>query len=180
MMKRAIYTFPFLLAFIFAGTSTTQAQQQEIGYVDPQAILTKMPEMKAVQQRIQNFIADKQAELEEQRQEFQAALEEYQQKMTVMSAEAKAEEEKKLGQMQAELRRAQRQAQQAIQQKQQELVAPLIESINNAIAEVAQEKGLAYVLNTTTSNGDVIILYTSQEAQQKYDITQEVMDRLGI
>lgn len=180
MIKRTIYTIPFLLAFIFAGFSTSQAQEAEIGYVDPQAILTQMPEMKAVQQRIQNFIADQQAEIQEKRQEFQAAVEKYQQQMAVLSAEAKAQQEKELGQMQAELQQARRQAQQAIRQKQQELVQPLLESINNAIREVANEKGLDYVLNTTTSNGDVIILYASDQAQQQYNITEEVMAKLGI
>ena len=180
MTKRTIYTIPLLLAFILVGFNTTQAQQAEIGYVDPQQILTQMPEMKAVQQRIQNFIADKQAELQEQQQEFQAAVEEYQQQMTVLSGDAKAAQEEELGQMQAELRQAQRQAQQEIRQKQQELVSPLIESINQAIEEVAAEMGLDYVLNTTTSQGDVIILYASETAKQQYDITDEVMDKLGI
>ena len=82
--------------------------------------------------------------------------------------------------MQAEIREAQRKASQAVRQKQQELVQPLMESINNAIKLVAAEKGLDYVLNTTTSQGDVIILYASQEYKQKYDITDAVMDKLGI
>jgi outer membrane protein len=39
---------------------------------------------------------------------------------------------------------------------------------------------LTYVLNTTTSSGDAIILYASDEAQEKYDITDQVMQQLGI
>lgn len=180
MIKRTIYTLPLLLAFVFAGLSNSYAQEAEIGYVDPQAILTKMPEMKAVQQRIQNFIADQRKEIQQKVEEFQAAVEEYQQQMAVLSEEAKAQKEKKLGEMRAEIRQAQRKMSQAINQKKQELVQPLIESINNAIQEVANEKGLAYVLNTTTSNGDVIILYASETAENKYNITEEVMEKLGI
>lgn len=180
MIKRTIYTLPLLLAFVLAGYTQSYAQEAKIGYVDPQAILTKMPQMKAVQQRIQNFISEKKSEIQDQREEFQSAVQKYQQNMAVLSEDAKAEKEKKLGKLQANLRKAQRKAQQAIRKKQQELVQPLLESINNAIQKVADEKGLDYVLNTTTSNGDVIILYASQSAENKYNITQEVMDQLGI
>lgn len=180
MIKRTIYTLPLLLAFVFAGHTQSFAQEAEIGYVDPQAILTKMPEMKAVQQRIQNFISEKQSDLQQRRQEFQTAVEKYQQNMAVLSEDAKAQKEEELGKLQANLRKAQRKAQQAIRQKQQELVQPLLQSINDAIQKVADEKGLDYVLNTTTSNGDVIILYASDTAQNKYNITQAVMNELGI
>jgi outer membrane protein len=39
---------------------------------------------------------------------------------------------------------------------------------------------MGYVLNTTTSAGDVIILYVSPEVQAEYDITDDVMEELGI
>lgn len=180
MIKRTITTLPLLLAFVMAGFTVGHAQEAKIGYVDPQAILTKMPEMKAVQQRMQNFISDKQAEIQTMRQEFQTAIQQYQQQMAVLSEEAKKKKEEQLGERQAKIRQAQRKAQQEIRQKQQELVQPLLQSINNAIKEVANEKGLDYVLNTTTSNGDVIILYASETAKNKYNITDEVMDKLGI
>lgn len=180
MIKRTLYTIPAFLLFLFTVSVTANAQQVEIGYVNPQEIITKMPEMKAVQQRLQNFAADKRTEIQEKQQAFQAAVDEYQQKMSVLSADAKAAQEKELGQMRTDLLALQQKASQAVAQKQQELVQPLIDSINNAIAAVAEEMGLDYVLNTTTSNGDVVILYTSPQFQQKYDITDEVMDKLGI
>ena len=179
MIKRTLYTIPVFLLFLTVSISA-QAQQLKIGFVNPQEIITKMPEMKAVQQRLQNFISDKQAELQEKQEAFQNAVNEYQQKMSVLSSDAKSNKEEELGEMQANLREAQREAQEAVQQKQQELVQPLMESINNAIDAVANEKGLDYVLNTTTSQGDVIVLYASQEYKQKYDITGDVMNKLGI
>jgi outer membrane protein len=36
------------------------------------------------------------------------------------------------------------------------------------------------VINTTTGQGDMIILYASDEAQEKYNITDQVMQELGI
>lgn len=73
----------FLLVLGFGVTNTVQAQAGEdvkIGYVNPQAILANMPEMKAVQQRIQNFALRKQQELVQKEQAFQAEVTTYQQR----------------------------------------------------------------------------------------------------
>lgn len=182
MLKRVITLLVFCLAF--SGVTNTQSAHAQndlsIGYVDPQAILSKMPEMKAVQQRLQNFADRKRQELQDKQANFQEQVTAYQQKSAVISDEAKQKEEERLGQLQSELQQFQTQLQQEIQQKQQELVGPLLQQIETAINAVAEERGLTYVLNTTTSNGDVIILYASPDAREKYDITDAVMQQLGI
>jgi len=183
MLKRllSISILCFLLVG-FVGIPTSNAQQQDlkIGYVDPQSILNKMPEMKAVQQRLQNFIERKREEFATKQQDFQQQVSEYQQKSSVISESAKKKEEERLGKLNAELQQFQTQIQQDIQRKQQELVGPLLDQINTAVGTVAQNMGLTYVINTTTSQGDVIILYASDEAKQKYNITDQVMRELGI
>jgi len=74
----------------------------------------------------------------------------------------------------------QNQAEQEFQQQRAQLMSPLLDQIQEAINNVASTRGLDYVLNTTTSAGDVIILYVSEEVQNEYDITDAVMDDLGI
>lgn len=182
MFKRLLSISLLSLLFIgFAGTSSAQVQQDlKIGYVDPQAILSKMPEMKAVQQRLQNFMEKKQQELATKREEYQSQVTQYQQKESVISESAKKKEEERLGKLGSELQQYQAQLQQEVQQKQQEMVGPLLDQINSAISTVADNMNLTYVLNTTTSQGDVIILYASEEAQEKYDITDQVMTELDM
>lgn len=182
MIKRILTSAFLCFLFIgFSGVSNANAQDAlQIGYVNPQEVLSKMPEMKAVQQRLQNFIDRKRQELATKQQDFQQQLTEYQQKASVISESAKKKEEERLGQLNADLQQFQTQIQQEIQQKQQELVGPLLQQIDTAVSTVAQEMNLTYVLNTTTSNGDVIILYASDEAQKKYNITDQVMRELGI
>lgn len=163
-----------------------QAQAQSnnselnIGYVNPQSILANMPEMRAVQQRLQNFTARKQQELSTLEQDFQTQVAEYQQKVGVISADAQQQEEARLGQLQQELLQAQEVAEQELAQRRDELVGPLLEQIGAAIEAVAQKQGLSYVLNTTTSSGDMIILYASEDFRAKFDITQSVMEELGM
>lgn len=181
MIKR-ILSISLLCFFAvgFSGHSTAQAQELEIGYVDPQSILSKMPEMKAVQQRLQNFVESKREDFTSKQQDFQQQVTEFQQKADVINEEARQKEEERLGKLNAELQQYQTEVQQEIQEKQQELVSPLLDQIDEAVATVANDMGLTYVINTTTSQGDMIILYASDEAQEKYDITNEVMAQLDI
>ncbi len=182
MIKRLSITVTCVWLLSLGAVPTVNAQQQslEIGYVNPQAIMSKMPEFKAVQQRLQNFIDRKRQELATKQQDFQQQLTEYQQKEAVISEAAKKKEEERLGKLNTELQQLQTQMQQEVQQKQQELVSPLLDQIDSAVNTVAERMGLTYVLNTTTSTNDVIILYASAEAQQKYNITDQVMQELGI
>lgn len=185
MKKLSLLLFSLLLAFtatdeVEAQTTTDQGQAIEIGYVNPQAVLSRMPEMSAIQQRLQNFAERKQEELLQKEQEFQNAVAEYEQKAGVISEDANQREQERLQQMQQELQQAQQEAEQELQQRREELLGPLFNQIGTAIDAVAEDQGLTYVLNTTTSSGDQIILYASDEYQQKYDITEDVMAELGI
>ncbi|MEX0721926.1 MAG: OmpH family outer membrane protein [Balneolaceae bacterium] len=179
MKKLSLLILTFFVAL--SATDFVQAQENEkIGYVNPQAVLAKMPEMKAIQQRLQNFAERKQAELTEKEREFQNEIASYEQKAGVISEDANRREQERLGQMQQDLSNAQQQAEQELQQKREELLGPLFSQIGTAIDAVANQMDLSYVLNTTTSSGDLIILYASDEYQAKYDITEPVMQELGI
>lgn len=166
-----------------APAEEARAQTQEelkIGFVDPQTIMRSMPEMAAIERRLQNFIERKRQEFAEKEANFRSEVEEYQQKMAVISDEARSREEERLAEMNLELQEFQQNFQQEIQERQFELIEPLLEKIQGAIETVAREREFTYVLNTMTNNGDFIILYASERAHQDYDITDEVMQRLDL
>lgn len=176
----SILTVIVLSALMAVSPAQVQAQDMKIGFVDPTAILQRMPEMRAVQQRIQNLYERKQNELAEKEQELQTEIELYQQKVGVISEQARQTEEERLTQLDQEFRQLQTEAQQELQQERADLMAPLLQQIQESINSVAAERGLDYVLNTTTSTGDVIILYVSPAVQSEYDITDAVMEDLDI
>lgn len=180
MKKLSVLFLTAFLAFAAPELSMAQSAELQIGFVNPQAVLARMPEMRAVQQRIQNFAEQKQQELLAQDRAFQQAFAEYQSKAGVISEAANQREQERLAEMQQELIEAQQNAEEALQRRREELLGPLFQQIGTAIDAVAQNMGLSYVLNTTTSTGDLIILYASEEFQAKYDITEAVMKELGI
>ncbi|MEX0638823.1 MAG: OmpH family outer membrane protein, partial [Balneolaceae bacterium] len=89
-------------------------------------------------------------------------------------------EEERLGQLDMELRQSQGQLEQEFEERRAELMSPLIEQIEEAISSVATSRSIDLILNTRTSTGDVIILYVTEEMQQQNDITDAVMQNLGI
>ncbi|PWN05155.1 OmpH family outer membrane protein [Rhodohalobacter mucosus] len=181
-MKNAIiFSFVSLIALVsLAAAPAASAQDMTIGFVEPRAILERMPEMSAVRQRLQNFAERKQNELGTKERELQTEIELYQQKVGVISETARQQEEERLTALETEFRQLQTEAQQELQQRQAELMGPLLQQVQEAIDTVAARRGLDYVLNQTTSNGDVIILYVSPRVQEEYDITDAVMQELGI
>lgn len=181
-MKKFLVIFGSLfLLGLFMPVEKVQAQDElRIGYVDPQTVMRSMPEMAAVERRLQNYVERQREEFAEKEADFRQQVEEYQQKMAVISDEAKRKEEERLAELNLELQEFQQSFQEEVQERQSSLIEPLLDKIQGAIEEVAQERNFTYVLNTMTNNGDFIILYASDEAQQNNDITDEVMERLDL
>lgn len=168
-----------VVLLLFAGVTVSYAQTTSdpslrIGYVNPQAVLQKMPKYQAVRQRMQNYVSNKRQEIQKQAQTFQKEVSSFQQRQSVMTKDAKESEQKKLGKLRANLQQAQQQAQQDIQQKRQSLMSPLRTKIQNGIETVAEQMNLSYVISAAT------VLYVSDSAKQKYNITSKVEQQLNL
>lgn len=166
--------------FVILSFQSVWAQQTKIGFVDPQSVLTRMPEMAAVEQRLRNFAEKKQKEIIDKQTDLRQQVDLYQQKQSVISAESRKKEEERLARLNQDVMQLQNQSQQEMQAKQAELIGPLLEQIQNAINAVSKDLGLSYVFNSVTSEGEFIILYASDEMKKNYDITEKVMDKLGV
>jgi outer membrane protein len=171
----------FLLALFFVTSiGFVSAQDLKIGYVEPQEILTKMPEYAAVERRLQNFAERKRDEFSTLQADFEKRAQEYEQKAGVLSAEARTKEESELDAMREKLVSFQEKYQQDLLKEQQTQLGPLFEKIEKGIADVANEMGLTFVLNPRTTNGDVILLYISDEAKASLNITRRVILKLDL
>ena len=139
-----------------------------------------MPEMAAIERRLQNFAERKRREFSEKQETLQRDSESLEQRRAVISADAVAREEQRLTGLYTELQQFETTYAQELQQQQADQMGPLLEKVQNAINDVATEMGLTYVLNTMTNNGDFIILYVSPTMQQQNNITERVAAKLEI
>lgn len=161
----------FLLA---AAVAVAPAQAQKIGYTNQQAILSNMPEMQDVQQKLQQEFKQQQKRFQQKQQQLQKQIQQYQQQRSMLNDSARAERERELTQQQQELQQWRQKRQQRIRQREQELMQPLLKNLQSAINLVANRRDVDMVVQSQA------LLYVNQSSDQVVDITQEVAEELEI
>lgn len=128
-------------------TNVSQAQTK-IGYIDAETVLYLMPEVAKIDSLMRIYQTDSIG------REYTSLFQTYQYKDSVFRDSAhplppavKEQYQKDLLQLTQTLSGWQEIAQQAYQNKQNQLLAPVMRKINEAINAVAKEKGYAYVLS---------------------------------
>jgi outer membrane protein len=178
VINRLVFSAALAVLFVAAFGGAAQAQDgPRIGYTDYELIIVQMPEYRQLQQTLQTQAEGDQEELAAMEQNIQQKFAEYQEQSGVLSPEARQTREQEIVQLQTELQQDQQRRLQALDRRQNELLQPLLEQLQNAINEVATARGLELVLSSRVST-EPVILYAGEEFTT--DITAEVMSELGI
>lgn len=172
-MIRKILSTACLFLFLL---STTAYGQLKIGYMSTQEVLNEHPQRSEVEQQLDSFIKEKRGELESRIADFQNEVAEYQENQDDMTDQQIQQREQELSEQEGELQQFQQSIQGEIQQQRSQLLNPLYEDMDQAIAEVAESNDLDFVLNEATNSGDNVIYYA---ADQQLDITQQVIQHLN-
>lgn len=149
------------------------AQSLKIGHVDSASIMEIMPERAKVEQDLQAYAAELQSELQAMFGEYQNKMQDYQANQATMSNLIRQSKEKEILDLETRINEFQGNADMALQNKQMELVAPLVEKVQNAVNAVGQEQGFTYILNKATG----AMVYIGDNA---IDITADVKAKLGL
>ena len=168
MKKTLLFTFGLVLLMTATGFS------QKFGYCNSAVVLTLLPEVKAADSDLKAFQAQltkRGQDMVKSLQEKDAELKRKQEQGTISPKELETqtaklkEEEAKIGAYEQEMM-------QKLTQKREELFKPIFERFNNAMNEVAKEKGFSLVFDSNTQ----VVLY----ADESLDVTPLVKTKLGI
>lgn len=175
--KMKIRRFGLVIAITFAGLQFGNAAfaQLNVGYTDAQLVVAQMDEYRNILGQLQGFAEAGQAEYQQLIQSYQGKLADYQKKQALLSDAARTTREQELTRMQGEIQQFLAAKEQELEGQEADLMNPLLERVQNAINEVAEEKSLNIVLNAQ-AGGSPVLLYADTEM----DITELVMDKLGI
>ncbi|TDM00475.1 MAG: hypothetical protein C4K58_04520 [Flavobacteriaceae bacterium] len=142
-------TIALTLALTLFGTVSAFAQK--VGHVNVDKILTEMPDRIAAEKTLESFALKHKTQIEND----QIALEK---KYNEFKAQAAGKTDEQLMQMQQQLQKMQQDIMQyeqtatnEVNKKQMELFEPLQKKIKDAITLTASEKGLDYVLDSSSS-----------------------------
>ena len=171
-MKKSL--FSILLALLLVGTfhQDTVAQALKVGYADPEIIITYMPEYQGVQQQMAVEYRTSQEALQALAEDFQERVDRYQKQQPLLTAERQAERENELAQLQNEIQTSAAAKDQELADRQDQLMAPLLQSVQDAIDAIAQEQGLDIVMRSPA------LLYVNTETV--ININVDIALRLGI
>ncbi|MCO6486084.1 MAG: OmpH family outer membrane protein [Saprospiraceae bacterium] len=152
------------------------AQAQQVGYLNSAQVMALLPEVKEANSQLEVFQKQYESRLKTMVEEYQKKGMELQQRIQAGEVAPKAQEEE-IAKLQAEeqnINNLEQEMRQKVAEKQETLVSPIIQKLQEAIDTIAKAEGFVYVFDASPGNG--ILLY----ADPKLDITQKVMDKMGI
>ncbi len=154
--------------------STGAFAQEKLGYVSPEPILIKMPERIAADKAVEDFSKPLEASINSQVEALkvkeQALYKDIESQ--ILSPQKIQERKTALQQEYQEIVKAEEKATQDVQTKRQQLYAPILLQMQNAIDEVAKENGYTMVLDGSV--GAII------HAEDVTNLTLLVAKKLGI
>ncbi len=176
MIKRfTSITVLFAVAFF---VHNVDAQSIKVGYANPDMIIGQLPEFTTIQNELQALAQKREAEVAVKRDSLAGVFQKYQQVAATLSPQQNEQEQTKLQAMNDELQEMGNSARLELQRKQAELFQPLYAKVQQAIQDVAKELSLDFVFNSTTSNGDAIILFVDEAQRTQLDITEKVIAKI--
>jgi len=179
-MKKLITACSLAAALFF--TSNLVNAQQKIGHVNSDDIYSNLPEAKTAEASLDTFTKTKQTEIEKLITSYQTKLKAAQDKEKTISEANKESVIKELTAAQTELQAlgkdieaSRTKAAQDVSKRQSELFVPIQKKVSGMISAVAKEKGLAYVFDVASSQGNSGLAYIDGGE----DITSAVKSKLG-
>lgn len=164
-----------VLCAVFAFSNTSYAQK--IGYTNSAEILQAMPEFKSAQTTVDTYRTQLASKFEKRATDFQAKVQKFQNDANagLLTPNQMREQEATLGAEQQELAQMEQNLALQLNQKEQEVLAPILKKLQDAIDKVGQESGYDYILNADSYSGGIILYKKPGD-----DVTAKVKAKLGM
>tara|TARA_X000000950_G_C13554831_1_gene513100 strand:- start:31 stop:534 length:504 start_codon:yes stop_codon:yes gene_type:complete len=160
--------------FLIALTcfSTSLIAQDKFGHIHSEELLMIMPETAEADKTIQEYSQMLELQLQTMYGEYQTKALEFQSNEALMTDVVKEAKIKEIQDLELRIQQFQQSSQESIQQKRNEVFSPLLKKAQDAINEVAAEKGYTYIFDI--SLGSIVF------GDESKDIMPLVKEKLGI
>lgn len=170
-MTKLVRICALLLVFV---SMVSFAQAQKFGYVNSQALLAEMSDVKQARSELETLEKQLRAKGQGMLTSLQTKYQEAQKKVEqgILSPKEQEEEATKLREEESKIAQFEQEMVQKIQQKEATLLQPILDKVNTAIKEVAEENGYTFIFDSSTQ----VLLY----ADDSTDISTLIRTKLGI
>ncbi|PHS60683.1 MAG: hypothetical protein COB12_12820 [Flavobacterium sp.] len=161
-----------LVSVLILGFTATQAQSK-LGHINIQELVSAMPQTKQMEEDVKKAAMAYDADYAMQTDALQAKLQKYDQEAATQTDSENQKRALEVEEMKRKLELFAQGAQQELQKKQFDLYRPIEEKAQNAIKDVAAERGIIYVFDSSPGKG--LIVFDKGE-----NIFEAVKAKLGI
>ena len=164
-----------LLIIVASFLTILTTQAQKFAYVDTDYILNKIPEFKQAQDKLDDFSADWQKEIEGKYEDVEKMYRAYQQEEVLLTDEMKTKREEAIIKKETDAKNLQQKyfgPTGSLYVKRQELIRPIQDKIRDAIQQLAANNKYQVVFD---SSSDLIMLYKNNNL----DKSDKVLDLMG-
>ncbi len=172
-----IKLFAAVFAVMMLAGASVSAQTLKIGYTNIDYVLQVIPDSKDIQAKLATEKAQYDKLLNDKVADFQKNYEDYQKNAASMTAVIRQDKEKSLQNKQNEIQEFQQNSEGALSKKYQELMAPVMDKIQQAIDAVAKENGYTFVFNSDAGAGTTPVVLVAPEQD---NITNLVFKKMGV
>lgn len=159
----------FILALFFIGFSNAQTK---VGTVDSELIISKMPQMKGVLQRVENYGKKLDSSFQVKATEYKTKIDSFKAEEKLMTDDDKKTRVQELRTLEQEMGKFRQNGSAMMQIQKEQSLRPLYKKLSEIISEVAKANGYTQILTTTGNEFGYI--------DERFDITKLVLDKLGI
>lgn len=159
----------FILALFFIGFTNAQTK---VGTVDSELIISKMPQMKGVLQRVENYGKQLDSSFQIKATEYKTKVDSFKAEEKIMTDDDKKTRFKEIQVLEQEMAKFRQNGTAMMQIQREQSLRPLYKKVSEVIAEVAKENGYTQILTTTGNEFGYL--------DERFDITKLVLDKLGI
>jgi len=136
--------------------TTGFVSQAQVAHINSEELVAAMPDTKAMQDQMKVLGQSYDTEYKAQAQALQAKLQKYQTEAATKTNEDNEKRQQEVAEIQQKLQLYLRTAQEELQKKEFDLLKPIIEKAQTAIQDVAKEKGIKYVLDSSPGKGLIV------------------------
>ncbi len=165
-----------LLACAILAITGPSTFAQKIAFADVNAILSIMPENKAINEDLQIYATGLQKRLDDMKGELDGLVQQFNTALASKDTAKALEIQKQALEGDKVVKQAAAQAEQQLAQKRSELLQPALKRIRDAMGAVAKRNGFEYVMNSIDGSGTSTLLW----GPEGVDITRKVVTELGI
>ncbi len=159
-----------LAALGYAGSNRPQGPQVKLAYINSNEIIAQAPGAAEAQATFEREMARWRSQVTALADSLQEMIRQYEQQQVMLSPEARQQRQAEINQRRLEYQQRTANVEETAQRRQQELVAPIFESVSNVLAQGREEE--QYTMIFDAAAGALIAADTT------LDITGLVIQRL--